>query len=140
MSTSSSPFKKFTAAVKAHHQSVNAAYATYYSGGTSPRSSSSEPASASSSRQNSMSSTTSSLGKAWNKIKEHHEGMNGAFAAYYGGSRRPQEPWKSPRSSIDEVEQALPAEKKDGLGKKMKNAIKDHHRSVNAAYRTYYGA
>ena len=87
-----------------------------------------------------MSSTSSNLSKAWNKIKEHHEGMNGAFAAYYGGGRRMQEPWKSQRSSMDEAEQSLPAKKKDGLGKKMKNIIKEHNRSVNAAYKTYYGA
>ena len=121
MSSSSSAFKKFTAAAKAHHQSVNAAYDTYYSGGVSPRmSSTSERPSAAASRQNSTSSVSSNLHKAWKKIKEHHDSMNDAYVAYYGGGR-PRETWTSPRHSVEEAERAPLVEEKEGLGKKMKN-------------------
>lgn len=66
--------------------------------------------------------------------------MNDAFATYYGGGRRSQEPWTGPRQVVDEVERAPLVEKKDGLGRKIVNRVKEHHRSVNAAYRTYYGS
>ncbi|KAF1978276.1 hypothetical protein BU23DRAFT_450403 [Bimuria novae-zelandiae CBS 107.79] len=122
------------AAAKAHHQSVNAAYETYYSAGVSPR------PSASTSRQNSTSSTSSNLNKAWKKIKDHHDGMNDAFSTYYGGGRRSQESWASPRNSIDEAEREPLVEKKEGLRKKIVNRVKEHHRSVTAAHRAYYGA
>lgn len=119
---------------------MNAAYETYYSGGVSTRSfTTSERPSAS--RQNSASSSSSNLSRAWKKVKEHHDGMNNAFASAYGvGRRLSQEQLASQRNSVDEHEQAPLVEKKEGLGKKIKTLVKEHHRSVNAAYRTYYGA
>lgn len=101
-----------------------------------------ERPSAASSCQNSTFSTSSTLNKTWKKIKEHHDGMNDAFTAYYGGGRRSTEAWNSsPRGSVtsDEVEHEPLVEKK-GLAKKMMGRIKEHHRSVNAAYRAYYGS
>lgn len=108
---------------------------------------SSERPSASSSRQNSTSSTDSTLNKTWRKIKEHHEGLNDAFATYYGGGRRSQEAWTTPkytssrRTSISsqELEHKPLVGKKEGLGSKLKHMVKEHHRSVNNAYRAYYG-
>ncbi|KAL5409918.1 hypothetical protein PMIN04_010847 [Paraphaeosphaeria minitans] len=101
-----------------------------------------ERPSVASSRQNSTSSNASTLSKTWMKVKEHHDSMNDAFATYYGG-RRAQEPWNtSPRSSVtyaDELEHEPLVEKKKSLAKKMLGRVKEHHRSVNAAYRAYYG-
>ncbi|KAJ4356314.1 uncharacterized protein N0V89_004346 [Didymosphaeria variabile] len=105
-----------------------------------------ERPSAASSRQNSIISTSSILGKTWKKVKQHHEGMNDAFATYYGGGRRSHEAWNTPRGSVctrdsdssDEVEYK-PLVEKTGFGKKMLVKAKEHHRSVSAAYRTYYG-
>ncbi|KAF2447042.1 hypothetical protein P171DRAFT_483103 [Karstenula rhodostoma CBS 690.94] len=101
-----------------------------------------ERPSAASSRQNSTSSTSSTLSKTWKKIKEHHDGMNDAFATYYGGGRRSHEAWNpSPRGSVTfEESEHEPLVEKKGLAKKMLGRVKEHHRSVNAAYRTYYGS
>ncbi|KAK7192444.1 hypothetical protein DPSP01_009731 [Paraphaeosphaeria sporulosa] len=102
-----------------------------------------ERPSAASSRQNSTSSNSSTLSKTWKKIKEHHDGMNDAFATYYGGGRRSQEAWNtaSPRGSVTYVEgtEHEPLVEKKSLAKKMLGRVKEHHRSVNAAYRAYYG-
>jgi hypothetical protein len=102
-----------------------------------------ERPSAASSRQNSTSSTSSTLSKTWKKIKDHHDGMNDAFATYYGGGRRSHEAWNttSPRGIITyETDEQKPLVEKKGLGKKILARVKEHHRSVNVAYRTYYGS
>ena len=73
--------------------------------------------------------------------------MNDAFAIYYGGGRRSREAWNTPRGSVSYTESVYskevehqPLVEKKSLGKKMKDMVKEHHRSVNAAYRTYYGS
>lgn len=90
--------------VKAHHQSVNAAYATYYGAGTTLTSTATTPSpsqqpsarpSMDSTRTRSTtstSSTTSTVNKAWSTIKkaarEHHESVNAAYEVYYGQTIR----------------------------------------------------
>ncbi|KAJ4297692.1 hypothetical protein N0V90_005587 [Kalmusia sp. IMI 367209] len=146
MSTSTSTFKKLAARAKAHHHSLNEAYDIYYSAGRSTSSPGPRPSVSTTGRSDSTSSTSSNLSKTWKSIKkaakEHHEGMNDAFATYYGGGRRSMNA-PSPRGSVSEEEEAhvgLVEGEKEGLGSMAARKVKEHHRSVNAAYRTYYGA
>lgn len=96
---------------------------------------------AASSRQNSTSSTSSTLSKTWQKIKDHHDGMNDAFATYYGIGRHSHEAWNASPRGIVKYKGANDESQieKKGLGKKILRKIKEHHRSVNAAYRAHYG-
>jgi hypothetical protein len=148
---------------KAHHVSVNAAYSTYY-----PSPSTSPAASTATSPRQSMDSTTSNnttsskkSNSTWYSIKkaahEHHESLNSAYAVYYGagaasrGSSATSSAVQSPRGSLEEAEQAMISgkpgqenqKKERGVSKaweKVKKAAKEHHESVNAAHRAYYGA
>jgi hypothetical protein len=154
---SSTVFQNLAARAKAHHESINAAYEVYYSGGVSP-SATPRPSMDSSARQQSTSSTpsserSSSVSKAWQSVKkaakEHHESVNAAYATYYSGGVSPS-PSKNnsavatPRASVESVRNEQEVQKEEsGMGKawgKVKQAAKEHHRSVNAAYGTYYGA
>ncbi|KAF2262349.1 hypothetical protein CC78DRAFT_319541 [Lojkania enalia] len=137
------------AAAKAHHDSVNAAYQTYYSSGspsTRPSMESQQPRRES---HDSTASTQSHLNKAWESIKkaakQHHQSVNSAYGIYYGNGVTPS---ATPRPSAESVrhadEAAHPAEKTESGMKKMwegvKKQAKAHHDSVNAAVGTYYGA
>jgi len=119
-----------------------------------------------SSRSSSRSSSTSSINKAWSTIKkaarEHHESVNAAYTTYYGaGFTGTPSVAPAPRSaslspsldssiSVDSIElekEALRMEEErkeresaaSKAWKKVKEAAKEHHRSVNQAYAVYYG-
>ncbi|KAF1963039.1 hypothetical protein CC80DRAFT_542191 [Byssothecium circinans] len=143
---------------KAHHEALNDAYATYYSGGVSPTTSprvSMASARQPSTTSTSSSSSTSSLSKAWKSVKkhakEHHEGVDAAYAAYYGlGSRAGESQAYEARSSVDSatprssVEKGRVAVEKRESGVRraaeaLKRRAREHHRGVNAAYSSYYG-
>ncbi|KAF3025059.1 hypothetical protein G7054_g10505 [Neopestalotiopsis clavispora] len=112
MSPSNTTFTKAWTAVKRHakehHQSVNAAYASYYgtTGAPLPISNTNSPAAKSpaasvTAAPASVSETPrSSVDKAWSKVKkhvkEHHRSVNAAHAAYYGTS-----PAQTPNSSVE---------------------------------------
>ena len=96
----------------------------------------------------------SNLSKAWQALKQHHDEMNAAYAAYYSpgssraGSRansvRANSNHSSPRHSIEEPRHEDAAPKNPTNFTKTWKAIKtraiEHHRGVNAAYRAAYGA
>ncbi|ETS73789.1 hypothetical protein PFICI_14735 [Pestalotiopsis fici W106-1] len=109
MSPSNTTFTKAWTAVKRHakehHQSVNAAYASYYgtTGAPLPVSNTNTPTAAKSpaaSTTSAAESPRSSVDKAWGKVKkhvkEHHRSVTAAHAAYYGTS-----PAQTPTSSVE---------------------------------------
>ncbi|KAH8893949.1 hypothetical protein GQ53DRAFT_101456 [Thozetella sp. PMI_491] len=74
---------------KEHHESVNAAYTTYYGIPKPAASASDRPKSpASSASSGSSAKERSSLDKVWGRVKnhakEHHASVNAAYSAYYG--------------------------------------------------------
>ncbi|KAK9771622.1 hypothetical protein SCAR479_11693 [Seiridium cardinale] len=91
MPSSTAPLSSAWAAIKRHakehHDSVNAAYTTYYGINTAPQ----EPVPTSSSSPSPAPVETahrSSVDKAWSKVKkhakEHHDSVNAAYTTYYG--------------------------------------------------------
>ncbi|KAH7122320.1 hypothetical protein B0J11DRAFT_335676 [Dendryphion nanum] len=86
--SSPSIFSTLAAKAKAHHESVNAAYTTYYGAGSYPAPS--QPTSRRPSAEMTLtdSKSPSAASKAWKSLKkhakEHHESMNAAYGAYYG--------------------------------------------------------
>ncbi|KAF2749103.1 hypothetical protein M011DRAFT_399603 [Sporormia fimetaria CBS 119925] len=150
----SSLLSTISAKAKAHHASVNAAYATYYSPTGSPSTTpavstttSPRPSMDASSRSSSSSSRASDAWKAVKKAaREHHDSVNAAYGAVYSagtsraGSVRPT-PAGSPRISMEQERELAKLHR--GTGKsaweKVKTRAKDHHRSVNAAYAVHYG-
>lgn len=91
---SKSNTNKLWAAIKEHHQEMNAAYVAFYSPGSSraatprgsvsstPRTSTEEPRSEEAAKQ------PTNLSKHWKQLKtkvvEHHRGVNAAYRAAYG--------------------------------------------------------
>lgn len=138
----------FINAVKAHHDSLNAAYASYYAPGstTSSAGTSTEPSRANSVAMPApMEKRPSNASKAWTAIKQHHRDMNEAYAAYYSpgvspASSRTSSVAPSPRQSSEQVRSE--EEVKDRNYQKIWKAVKkhavEHHRSVNQAYIATY--
>lgn len=156
--TKSSLLNNLATKAKAHHNSLNAAYEVYYSGGVSPRPS--LRAQHNSTSAASSSSESSNMSKAWTSFKkaakEHHEGLNAAYATYYGGGAMPvSSEMVTPRTSSESTESLIHEDEKvygesvgtnessaSGMKKaleKAKKIAKEHHRSVNTAYESYYG-
>lgn len=145
----SSILSSFAAHAKAHHESLNAAYSTYYSPGASACTSTEV------SRNNSVamptqaerrSSSDSSMSKAWKAVKKHHRDMNAAYSSYYApgfasspSGSRGSSVTSTPRHSNEEPRQEVVAEKKSAW-KAIKKAVVEHHRSLNHAYAVTYGA
>jgi hypothetical protein len=153
---------------KEHHESVNAAYATYYSSGSSsngmtssqptpaatPRPSLDTPHTSNTSTPSSRSPSPSSpplVAKAWKSLKkaakDHHDSVNAAYSTYYApGISSPSSQASSrlatPRESLDGVREGgvvVEGVKKESAWTKAKRAAKEHHREMNKAYATYYG-
>ncbi|ORY11634.1 hypothetical protein BCR34DRAFT_601238 [Clohesyomyces aquaticus] len=94
----SSPFKSLTKSLKAHHESVNAAYQTYYgvpqmianspsaSASSTPRSSLESNSSASQTQkgQESVKSGNGVWGKVKKAARDHQRSVDQAYAVYYG--------------------------------------------------------
>jgi hypothetical protein len=154
--SSTSALSKLATYAKAHHESVNNAYSAYYAPGstsTSTRPSFDSKVSASSTlsaHSQSSVKSTSSMNKAWKAVKrhakEHHESVNGAYAAYYGAGSStvpsvapvkslPKESFETDRTAVSE--DTVSSVKKVWQG--VKKHAKEHHDSVNAAHATYYG-
>ncbi|EUC43207.1 hypothetical protein COCMIDRAFT_101445 [Bipolaris oryzae ATCC 44560] len=137
---------------KAHHESVNAAYNTYYTGSSpASRTASPEASRSSSVAGPSAPKNPTNASKAWKAIKKHHREMNEAFAVYYSPGNSPSasrnaSAVSSPRhsadaprnSSVSEVKEAGPRNYQKAW-KAIKTRAIEHHRSVNAAYNQTYG-
>ncbi|KAH7359872.1 hypothetical protein BKA66DRAFT_537211 [Pyrenochaeta sp. MPI-SDFR-AT-0127] len=132
---------------KAHHESLNAAYSTYYS----PNSSAAP--SAQPSRNNSITMPQeeqkkgpTNASKAWNAIKKHHQEMNEAYSVYYSPgvsttSSRASSAASTPRASIEHErheEEPQAPRNYSKVWKAIKNRAIEHHRSVNQAYAYTY--
>lgn len=104
--------------------------------------------SASSAGSNDNARRSSSFFKAvGHRIAEHHRDVTNAYEAYYGSFARPVNSASAhaPRRSQDSqeplaVEAAQPKQSSTSKAwEKVKQHAKEHHASVNAAYRSYYG-
>ncbi|KAL6710811.1 hypothetical protein ACN47E_007868 [Coniothyrium glycines] len=136
----------FLNTIKAHHDSLNAAYSTYYAPGTST------PSSTATSRNNSVAmpaphqkKAPTNASKAWSAIKQHHRDMNHAYTAFYSptassASSRTSSAAPSPRHSAEHVRDAQPKQPRNyqKAWSAVKNRAVEHHRSVNAAYASTY--
>lgn len=84
--------------------------------------------------------------------KEHHNSVQGAFEAYYGaGYQTPRSGSATPaastatsaapsrRVSVESSNEGTISEKKKSTWKSFKQAAKEHHKSINAAYSAVYG-
>jgi hypothetical protein len=145
----------FAAHAKAHHEGMNQAYSAYY-GSFNSTPTGSTSASLETSRNNSVVAGMveapkgkTNANKLWTAIKNHHEEMNAAYSAFYSpGASRATSPRGStastPRQSTEEPrsEQAAPKQPTNlsKHWKQLKTKVVEHHRSVNAAYRSAYGA
>ncbi len=146
----------FAAHAKAHHQSLNSAYTAYYGGSSTSTPAVSTPASLETSRNNSVVAgmvgapkSKTNANKLWTAIKNHHDEMNAAYSAYYSpGVSRSNSPRgsmaSSPRQSVEEPRSDDAAPKQPtNLAKhwkQLKTKVVEHHRGVNQAYRSAYGA
>jgi hypothetical protein len=85
--------QSLVARAKDHHESVNAAYASYYTGGRSSYISPRPSLDSQNSQKSSSSQTsTSGMSKAWQSVKkaakEHHQSVNATYETYYCGGLR----------------------------------------------------
>lgn len=90
----------------------------------------------------------SSGNKLWTAIKNHHDEMNAAYTAYYSPnvsransphgsvSSTPRHSNEAPRSSSAAPKQPTNLSKH---WKQLKTKVVEHHRAVNAAYKSFYG-
>lgn len=141
---------------KAHHESLNAAFSTYYAPGSNHATPSPSTDISRSSSIAKPSSTTSSkkaptnASKAWAAIKKHHREMNEAYQIFYSpgvsaASSRNTSAASSPRHSADAPRHETAADKAQSprnatkLWNALKTRVVEHHRSVNAAYASVYG-
>lgn len=145
----------FAAHAKSHHEGLNQAYSTYYGGSSTSTPTVSTPASIETSRNNSVVAgmaeapkSKTNANKLWTALKNHHEEMNAAYAAFYSpGASRANSPRGSvsstPRQSSEEPrsEQAAPKQPTNlsKHWKQLKTKVVEHHRGVNAAYKAAYG-
>ncbi|KAJ4369162.1 hypothetical protein N0V83_006246 [Neocucurbitaria cava] len=135
---------------KAHHESLNAAYSTYYS----PRSSTSMPPSTETSRANSVTvmpaeqkRNPTNAAKAWNAIKKHHQEMNEAYQVFYSPGASASSSRSNSVVSVEQPRQAQAHEEEAAAAprnyqkvwKSLKNKAVEHHKSVNSAYAMTYG-
>jgi hypothetical protein len=88
------------------------------------------------------------------KVAQHQKEVPAAYEAYYGAMARPvnastanapRKSEESQRTLVSEEFEAQPEAEKQQQGKKsawqrVKQHAKEHHESVNNAYRAYYGA
>ncbi|KAI8934860.1 hypothetical protein NX059_008538 [Plenodomus lindquistii] len=147
----SNVFSTMAARAKAHHESLNSAYATYYAPGvsttTSPETSRSSSITMPSSASSSTKKSPTNASKAWSAIKKHHRDMNEAYTVFYSpsvsaASSRNNSASSSPRQSAEvpcfEVEPVKPRNG-EKVWKALKNKVVEHHKGVNAAYAKTYG-
>ncbi|KAF2850931.1 hypothetical protein T440DRAFT_489374 [Plenodomus tracheiphilus IPT5] len=143
------------ARAKAHHDSLNSAYATYYAPGvsttTTPTTSTETSRSSSIAMPTSTSSTKkapTNASKAWSAIKKHHREMNEAYTVFYSpgvsaSSSRTNSASSSPRQSAEAPRHEVQGEVAERNGTKvwkaLKNRVVEHHKSVNSAYAKTYG-
>jgi hypothetical protein len=80
--------------------------------------------------------------KAWESVKkaakDHHEGLNAAYATYYGQGSSTA-PSRSHSTVSSEAVANDSEAKKAGVWEKVVKKAKVHHQSVNSAYAAVYG-
>ena len=114
---------------------------------TRHNSSSSSSSSGSSMNERRSSSIGASFKSLGNKLAQHNREVVAAYETYYGSISRPTNaytPRKSEESQrtlvSEDPEQAQQQSKKSqNAWQKLKQHAKEHHESVNDAYRTFYG-
>jgi hypothetical protein len=91
----------------------------------------------------STSSVKSAIKSAARRYKEHNQGVQAAWEAYYGVYPAPAAAHPSRRSSEESTSSMESASKGPSTMKKAWSSIKEraveHHASVNNAYAAYYG-
>ena len=135
---------------KAHHESLNAAYSTYYApGSTTTPSSSTETSRNNSIAMPAQKKNPTNASKAWKALKKHHQEMNEAYSVYYApgiashSSSRSNSAAPSPRQSAEherhEDEANAAPRNYQKVWKALKTRAVEHHKSVNSAYAQTYG-
>lgn len=149
----SNVFTTVAARAKAHHDSLNSAYATYYAPGssnTTPTSSTETSRSSSiamPSSQPTLKKSPTNASKAWSAVKKHHREMNEAYTVFYSpgvstnnsrnnsASSSPRQSGEAPRHEVA----AVAPRNATKVWKALKNRVIEHHKSVNSAYAKTYG-
>lgn len=95
---------------------------------------------------------SSFLATVGHKLAEHHRSVNSAYEAYYGAYARPTTTTAGTSRRASEESQVYlkdalaqqPQVKQQSRASKawqsVKQHAKEHHESVNSAYKAYYGA